>query len=133
MSYLTLEEYNQLGLYTDLTEQQFKKYVRFASAVLDVETRHFYSKHDFETDNPWRKQQFKRALVAQIDYYIEAGAMTLEGLNSEAQSVQVGRTSLSQTSNFNASGANEKKETISHEAIMFLNGTGLLSRGVSNA
>ena len=47
MPYLTQEEYKQLGLYPDLTVQQFMKYVRFASAVLDVETRHFYSKHDF--------------------------------------------------------------------------------------
>lgn len=133
MSYLTQEEYNQLGLYTDLTEQEFKKYVRFASAVLDVETRHFYSKHDFETDNPWRKQQFKRALVAQIDYYIEAGAMTLEGLNSEAQSVQVGRTMLSQVSNFRAGATNEKKSIISHESLMHLAGTGLLNRGVGYA
>lgn len=131
MPYLTLEEYIGLGFNPQITAGEFEKYYRHASATLDVETRHFYAKHSFESDNEWRKGQFKKALVAQIDYYIETGAMTLEGLNNEAQSVTVGRTSLSQTSNFNASGSNEKKETISHEAIMFLTGTGLMYRGVS--
>ena len=131
MPYLTYDDYKAMGLNPELTEKEFERYYRHASATLDVETRHFYTKHDFLTDNEWRKNQFKKALVAQIDYYIEAGAMTLEGLNNEAQSVTVGRTSLSQTSNFNASGSNEKKETISHEAIMFLTGTGLMYRGVS--
>ena len=131
MPYLTHDEYKVMTFQEEVSELEFNRYYRYASATLDVETRHFYAKHDFLTDNEWRKSQFKKALVAQIDYYIETGAMTLEGLNNEAQSVQVGRTSLSQTSNFNASGANEKKETISHEAVMFLTGTGLLYRGVS--
>lgn len=131
MYYLTYEEYKDMGLNPKTTEEEFDRYYRYASSTLEVETRHFYTKYDFSTDNEWRKKQYKKALVAQIDYYIEAGAMTLEGLNNEAQSVQVGRTSLSQVSNFNASGSNEKKETIAHEAIMFLTGTGLLYRGIS--
>ena len=133
MSYLTLEEYLEYGLNTDITIDEFDKYERYASLILDAETRNFYRFNDFESDRPWRKDQFKRAIIAQIDYYIEAGAMTSEGFNSEAQSVQVGRTMLSQVSNFRAGATNEKKSIVSHESLMHLAGTGLLNRGVGYA
>lgn len=127
---LTLEEYEKRGNYSDIAQEDFDKLLNKAKNLLDVITNSFYRFNDFDTDNEWRKERVKQALVSQIDYFKETGKTTAEGLNSTPQSVSLGRTTISQSSRYNASGSNESKPIISDEMEIYLQGTGLLYRGI---
>lgn len=129
MSYLTYEEFKELNG-ADLDEPTFKKLLPKASAVLDNVTSHFYVRNDMENDNPWRVQQFKKALSAQIEYFHELGATTFESINNAPQSFSAGRTSVSNASRYNPSGKNESKPLVAEDVYIFLEGTGLLYAGV---
>lgn len=72
MPYLTYEEYQSIG-FSEVTEADFPKYERKASDVLDSITRDFYQHHDLESDVHLRKDKFKAAVAAQIDYFNDMG------------------------------------------------------------
>lgn len=130
MAYLTLAEYTTDGNYRDIAQDEFTKLLNKAESLLDVITNSFYRFTNFDTDNEWRKKRVKRALISQIDYFKETGKTTTEGLNSSPQSVSLGRTTISQSSRYNASGSNESKTIISDDMEIYLQGTGLLYRGI---
>ena len=130
MAYLTLDEYKELGNYRDISQDEFRSLETKAETLLDVITDSYYQFNDITKDNEWRVKRVKQALVSQIDYFKETGKTTNEGLNSVPQSVSLGRTSISQGSRYNASGSNESKSLVCDEMFMFLEGTGLLYRGV---
>lgn len=127
---LTIEEYKSNGNYSDITPEEFEKLLNKAKNLLDVITNSFYRFNDFDTDNEWRKERVKQALISQVDYFKETGKTTTEGLNGTPQSVSLGRTTISQSSRYNATGSNESKSVISEEMEIYLQGTGLLYRGV---
>lgn len=129
MSYLNFEEFEDLTK-SDISVTDFDKLLPKACAVLDHATNHHYSRVDIETDNPWRVSQFKRALCAQIEYFYETGASTYEGINNEPQSFTAGRTTVTNASRFNPSGANESKPLVAEDVYIYLEGTGLLYRGI---
>lgn len=130
MPYLTYEEFKKL-IDIDLEEEQFNKLLPKASAILDNVTNHFYAKCDIEKDNPWRVHKFKQALSTQIEYFHELGATTFESINNAPQTFQAGRTSVSNASRYKPNGANESKPLIADDAFIYLEGTGLLFRGVA--
>ena len=129
MPYLTYEEYQSFG-FTELEEAEFNRLLPKASDVIDNVTSHFYKFHNFEEDAPFRREQFKKAVGAQIEYFHEVGATTFEGINKSPQTFQAGRTSVSNTSRYNPSGTNERKPLVAEEVYMYLEGTGLLYRGI---
>ncbi|GAE32443.1 hypothetical protein [Halalkalibacter hemicellulosilyticus] len=129
MAYLTFEELQGLTS-IDLDEQQFDKLLPKASAILDNVTSHFYQRYDIEKDNAWRVRQFKLGLCAQIEYFNDLGATTFESINNSPQTFQAGRTSVSNASRYNPSGANESKPLIAEDVYIYLEGTGLLYSGV---
>ncbi|SDJ68032.1 hypothetical protein [Alkalibacterium thalassium] len=131
MPYLTFIEYQQLtDLSTEVTADAFKKLLPKASAVLDAETSNYYKFNDIEQDNPFRRDQFKLALCSQIEYFNDLGATTFERINSAPQTFSAGRTSVSNSSRYNPSGSNESKSLIAEDVFLYLQGTGLLYRGV---
>lgn len=132
MSYLTMEEYNDLNLIQINDASKFVLLLKKASSILDNITRSFYVFNDLATDYEWRKNAFKNALGAQIEYFIQTGKTTSEALNSEPQNQTIGRVSVSQTSKFSASGKNESKSILCDDLYLYLEGTGLLNRGVEN-
>ena len=127
--YLTYGEYKEFG-FEDIEEDQFNKLIRKASDMVDSITRHFYKFNNIEGDVEFRREQFKKAVGAQIEYFHEVGSTTYEGINSAPQTFQAGRTAVSNTSRFNASGSNETKSLLSEDALLYLRDTGLLHRGV---
>lgn len=129
MAYLTLDEYKQMN-YEPLNDTEFAKLLNKASAVLDNLTRRFYVFNDLEKDYEFRKKAFKQAVACQIHYFVETGETTSEGLNNMPQNLSMGRTSLSFASNYSATGKNESKSLLSEDVYMYLEGTGLLYRGV---
>jgi len=126
MPYLTYEEYNQLG-FADMEEAEFNKLLPKASDVLDSVTRFFYRENDLESDVPIRKEQFKKAVAAQVEYFHETGATTSYGMN-EPSTVTIGRTTLSEGSKSSQSAP--RNDLISKEVYFYLKETGLLYRGI---
>jgi len=128
---LSHSDYNSLLAFTPIEDQQeYYKLFFKASDLLKSITRNFYVVNDFETDYPIRKEAYIKALACQIEYFYETESMTTEGLNSAPQTQHIGRTALSQTSNFNPSGENEKKPIVCEDVYFYLSGTGLLNRGL---
>lgn len=129
MPYLTYEEYQEFGFST-IGEEEFNKLIKKASDVIDSITRHFYKFNDIDKDVKFRREQFKKAVGAQIEYFHDVGATTYESINSAPQSFSAGRTSVSNASRFNPGGKNESRSLAAEDAIMYLSDTGLLYRGV---
>lgn len=130
MPYLTYDEFKDLSQ-VDLEEPKFNALIKKSSAILNNITGYFYVKNDIEKDNEWRVKQFKQALCAQIEYFHEVGATTFEGINNAPQTFSAGRTSVSNTSRFNAGGENESKSLVAEDVYVYLSGTGLLYAGVA--
>ena len=129
MPYLTYEEYIDLG-FPEIDEQEFNRLLSKASDVVDSVTRSFYKFNDIEQDVPFRREQFKKAVAAQIEYFHETGADTFEGLNNAPQTFSAGRTSVTNQSRYNPGGKNESKPLVAEEVYIHLEGTGLLFAGV---
>ena len=128
MAYLTYQEYIDLG-FPEIGEAEFNKLLPKASDVIDSVTRSFYKFNDIEQDVPFRREQFKKAIAAQIQYFHDMGGTSSHELN-EAQTVTIGRTTVS-TSNRNSSQEEQKNKLISDDVFMYLRYTGLLYRGVA--
>ncbi|MDT2738052.1 hypothetical protein P7H00_13130 [Enterococcus pseudoavium] len=131
MDYLTFEEYKELTGKGDDSKANFDKYYRKAAAVIDNITNHFYQFNNINEDKiTFRVKQYKLALSSQIDYFSEMSADTFESLNKSPQSFSAGRTSVSNGSGYNSSGTNESKSLVAEDIYIYLEGTGLLYRGV---
>ena len=132
MAYITFDEYKELSAAANDNVDKFNANLSKASAVIDNITNNFYQFNDLETDKvKFRADRFKLALCAQIDYFIEVGGNTFEAVNKAPQSFSVGRTSISSGSRNNASGQNENKQLVAEDVYIYLEGTGLLYRGVA--
>lgn len=126
MNYLDHVEYKDYG-FVEIPNQDFNRLLRKASDVIDNVTRRFYVFTDIEMDVQWRRDAFKKAVAAQIEYFHETGSSTSHGLNEPTQ-VTIGRTSIGGRQGSSSSGGH--KDLISNDALMHLQGTGLLYRGV---
>lgn len=132
MAYITFDEYKELTAAANDNVDKFNANLSKASAVIDSITNNFYQFNDLETDKvKFRADRFKLALCAQIDYFIEVGGNTFEAVNKAPQSFSVGRTSISSGSRNNASGQNETSQLVAEDVYIYLEGTGLLYRGVA--
>ena len=128
MPYLTYEEYKN----PNVEEETFDELLEKASTLLDHITNNFYVKNNIAADTEWRALKFKQALKAQIDYFVEVGSTTFEGINQEPQSFSAGRTSVTNTSRYSMKGSNKSKSLIAEEVYIHLAGTGLLFAGVGS-
>lgn len=124
MAYLTYDEYKNLG-FADIDQTEFDKLLKKAEDVLDSVTRSFYRFHDLETDIPFRRDKFKKALACQIEYFHDIGATSTHEIN-DPLTVQIGRTQIS------TGEANQKKTNtiVAPDVYLYLSDTGLLYRGI---
>lgn len=131
MAYLTYDEFKTLTGKEDFLENDFKKFLPKASAVLDSVTDNFYQFNDITDDRiAFRVNRFKLALCSQICYFQEVGADTFEGINKAPQSVGIGSTSISNGSRYGSGGQAESKNLEAEDLYIYLSGTCLLYRGV---
>ena len=130
MKYLEFKEYEELG--GKATNKRFVSFYPKASVLLDNVTDYRYIKNDLTKDIDFRKNRFKMALVAHINYFDEMDADTFESLNKMPQTIQIGSTTVSNGSRYNAAGANESKPLVPDDVYICLEGTGLLYRGVDS-
>ncbi|MEB4605523.1 hypothetical protein OS140_03075 [Enterococcus sp. E4-185] len=127
MPYIEFEEFKDLTGKTDDFEAAFEKHLSKATAVLDSITNYFYQFNKIEEDPiGFRVKQFKLALCSQIIYFDEVGADTYESINNTPQSFSAGRTSISNKSSEDGG----KKSLVAEDVYIYLEGTGLLYRGV---
>lgn len=131
MAYLTIEEFNEYDLNDELTEEEFNKLLPRASSILDIQTNNFYVFNNMDDDFEYRVSRFKQALSAQIQYFVETGVTSYYELNKAPQSFSAGRTNVTNSSSYNPRGQNESKSLVAEEVYLFLEGTGLLYRGVA--
>lgn len=124
MPYLTYQEYIDLG-FPEIMEAEFNKLLSKASDVIDSVTRFFYKFNDIEQDVPFRREQFKKAVAAQIQYFHDKGGTMSHEIGSPL-TVNIGRTSVLMGEK-NQQRANA---IISSDAIRYLSGTGLLYCGI---
>lgn len=130
MPYLEYSEFEQMSS-REIDELTFNRLLAKSSLVLDNATNHFYQRNDINKDNIWRVNKFKEALSSQIDYFDVLGATSYEEINSSPQTFSAGRTSVSNASRYKSSGTNEAKQLLAEDAAIYLEGTGLLYRGVA--
>lgn len=128
MAYLTFEEFKSKS-HINLTQEEFDKLLPKASDLLDHLTSYFYVANDILLVNPWINDQFRKALIAQIEYFHETGGTSFESMNSKPQSFSAGRTSVSQ--NQRNSNQQISRELVAEEVYIYLSGTGLLFGGVN--
>jgi len=127
MPYLTYDEYIDLGL-PEIGETEFNRLLPKASDVVDSVTRSFYKFNDIEQDVPFRREQFKKAVAAQIQYFHDMGGTSSHELEV-AETVTIGRTTVSSTRS-NSSNETKKSSIISDDALMYLRDAGFLYSGV---
>lgn len=124
MTYLTLDEYIELG-YDKIDEDEFVKLEKFASGVLNHVTRNFYELNSLDDDIKFRRNKFKQAVAAQIEYFNDMGATSFHGLK-EFGTVSIGRTTLSKGSRNSSVSEDESDSIVSSDVYMHLSGTGIL-------
>lgn len=90
MSYLTLEEYKELG-FAEIKE--FSELKLKAEMAVDLYTNYFYQNNNLEDDFPPRKKAVKLAIANQIRYLNDTGILTAEDKKSLG-SVSIGRTTI---------------------------------------
>lgn len=124
MPYLTYEEYLDFG-FAEIEDAKFQRLLPKASDVIDSITRYFYRYNAIEKDVPFRREQFKKAIGAQIEYFHDLGATSTHELNTPL-TVNLGRTQVS------TGEANQKKVNtlVAPDVYMYLRDTGLLYRGI---
>lgn len=127
MAYLTYQEYIDLG-FTEIEESEFYKLLPKASDAIDSVTRSFYRFNDMEQDVPFRREQFKKAIAAQVQYFHDMGGTSSHELEI-AETVTIGRTTVS-SARRNSSDETKKNSIISIDALMYLRDTGLLYAGI---
>ncbi|WP_105140129.1 hypothetical protein [Streptococcus suis] len=122
MPYIKIEDLEIEETDTDFVEQAINK----AEQLFEVVTRRFYSRIDFESDVEWRKKAVRDALKAQVRYFIDQSALTAQELNSEPETVSLGRTSIGKSK---SSQNTNTSNLLCDEFYLYLSGTGLLYRG----
>ena len=118
MGYITFNEFKSITGKTDDYEKTFEQFYSKAAAVIDNITNRFYQLHKIDEDPvTFRVDQFKLALCSQIEYFGELGAATFESINRAPQTFSAGRTSVSNGSRYNSSGANESKSLVAEDIL----------------
>lgn len=124
--YITQEEYEEFT--GETAPNNFKKLEEIASAELDSVTR-FYFRFN-ELGNDFKSQQFKKALMLQIDFFVQGKAHSVEQLNNKPDSVKIGDTTVSYNRTGTGAESSKRDSALSNDALNALRGTGLLYRGV---
>lgn len=128
--YLTEEEYKDMG-FAELSDPvSFNKMLRKASAVIDNLTMRHYEKVLFEDSNKYVVKKFKEAIAVQIEYFNDNNATTTSKLNDKPLTQQIGRVSISRGSKGQTTDSSGDNSIVCPDVYIYLEGTGLLSRGL---
>ncbi len=125
MEYITKEEFKELT--GTEAPKDFKFLELRARAELDTATRFYFRTNPFKND--YITEQFKMAMVVQIQFYIDMDTTSSEKMNDKPDSVRIGDTTVSYNRSSNSTESNRRDAALSQDAVNLLRGTGLLYRG----
>lgn len=125
MTYLTEQEYEEMGFAKIVSPFSFDNLLTKASLMLDVITLNHYQYHDLASDTSFKAKRFKMALATQINHFQELGVTSSDEQDDYA-SVSIGRTSWT----YKDKKTGKVSSVQSDDVMLYLSGTGLLSRGV---
>jgi hypothetical protein len=123
--YITAEEFKDFT--GEEAPDNFKYLEMRARAELDTATRFHFRTNEFTDD--FISQQFKQAMVVQVQFYIEMETTSSEAMNAKPDSVRIGDTTVSYNRSGNATERSRRDTALSQDAVNLLRGTGLLYRG----
>lgn len=127
MSYLTLEEYKELG-FAEIEE--FSELKLKAEMAVDLYTNYFYQNNNLEDDFLVRKKAVKLAIANQIRYLNETGILTAEDKHSLG-SLSIGRTTVNYGSSVSSPAKIEaSKYNLALDTMNLLKSVGFGYRGV---
>ena len=126
MVYITQEEYKELT--GEDAPVSFKRLEMKARAELDSVTRFYYVRNPLNDD--FVGNQFKLAMVAQIDFYVDSGTTSSEDMNNQPDSVRIGNTTVSYNRTGTGAEQSRRSSALSQDALNLLKATGLLYRGL---
>lgn len=124
MLYIDFQFYTNEFKGVSLSEDAFNSLVGRASDIIDQVTNYKIEQIGFDNLYPTFQQRVKKATVAQVEFmHVNGGVIAMQ--SSDASNVSIGKFSYS-------TGVSDKvmAKSISDSAIAYLNGTGLLYRGV---
>lgn len=124
--YITQSEYTEFT--GETAPENFKFLEEIASAELDSVTRFYFRFNELADD--LKSTQFKKALMFQINFYVQTGFSSVEEMNNQPDSVRMGDTTVSYNRTGTGAESNKRDTALSKDALNALRGTGLLYRGV---
>lgn len=129
MKHLNFEEYTEMSDVIK-NEEEFEKYVLKAEVVIDNVTQHYYQYHDFDEDRiTWRKENFKQAIAAQVDFFHSYQTTDFNEISSVPQAFSIGRTSITNSDARRSDDGSNHNSIVANDVYLYLEGTGLLYRG----
>ena len=115
MTYLTQDEFTKLG-FDEVTD--FEKLANRAKIAIDLYTNGFYQKGiDFEKEIAYRKNAVKLAMAFQIAYLDSSGIMSADD-KQLANSVSIGRTSISYSTSQSTSAGQQFNLSMDAENVL---------------
>lgn len=126
MVYITQEEYKELT--GEDAPVNFKRLEMKARAELDSVTRFYYVRNPLNDD--FVGNQFKLAMIAQIDFYVDSGTTSSEDMNNQPDSVRIGNTTVSYNRTGTGAEQSRRSSALSQDALNLIKATGLLYRGL---
>lgn len=115
MTYLTQDEFTKLG-FDEVTN--FEKLASRAKIAIDLYTNGFYQKGiDFEKEIAYRKDAVKLAMGFQIAYLDSSGIMSADD-KQLANSVSIGRTSISYSTSQSTSAGQQFNLSMDAENVL---------------
>lgn len=123
MTYLTQREFDELG-FDEVT--YFEKLAKRAKIAIDLYTNGIYQKGiDFEKEIAYRKNAVKLAMAFQIAYLDSSGIMSADD-KQLANSVSIGRTSISYSTSQSTSAGQQFNLSMDAENVLRQAGFGLV-------
>ena len=115
MTYLTQREFDELG-FDEVTD--FEKLASRAKIAIDLYTNGIYQKDiDFEKEIAYRKNAVKLAMAFQIAYLDASGIMSADD-KQLANSVSIGRTSISYSTSQSTSAGQQFNLSMDAENVL---------------
>ena len=115
MTYLTQKEFDELD-FDEVTD--FEKLAKRAKIAIDLYTNGFYQKGiDFEKEIAYRKDAVKLAMGFQIAYLDSSGIMSADD-KQLANSVSIGRTSISYSTSQSTSAGQQFNLSMDAENVL---------------
>ncbi|EMK2594064.1 hypothetical protein V8U20_000987 [Bacillus cereus] len=129
MTYTTITFYRHEYRGVDIDETTFDNLLKHAEREIDSETYYRIKKIGYDNFDEFIKEQISLAACAQIEHFYENGGTTEKAFET-AQSVSIGRTTISKGGNRQSRNYTESSNLLAPSVYKYLAPTGLLYAGV---